>query len=65
MIKLSIILGKKLILEKIFRKLKSIEKKNILGGMANISFVGLIAEEIKKKIKEKKILGQLDRQIFF
>ena len=32
--------------------------------MANISFVGLIAEDIKKK-KEKKILGQLDRQIFF
>ncbi len=55
MIKLSIIVGIKLILEKIFRKLKSIEKKNILGGMANISFVGLIAEEIKKNKGKKNI----------
>ena len=55
MIKLSIILGIKLILEKIFRTLKSIEKKNILGGMANISFVGLIAEEIKKNKGKKNI----------
>ena len=34
---------------------KSIEKKSILGGMANIAFVGLTAEEIKKKIGKKKI----------
>ena len=55
-IKLSTILGKKLIWEKTFWRLfKLIEKKNILGGMANISFVGLIADEIKKKIGKKKI----------
>ena len=35
--------------------IKSIEKKRILGGMANISFVGLIAEVIKKKIGKKKM----------
>ena len=56
MIKLSTILGKKLIWEKTFLKFfKSIEKKRILGGMANISFVGLIAEVIKKKIGKKNI----------
>ena len=56
MIKLSIILGKNLIWEKAFWKLsKSIEKKSILGGIANISLVGLTAEEIKKKIGKKKI----------
>ena len=56
MIKLSTILGKNLIWEKVFRKLsKSIEKKSIFGGMANISLVGLTAEEIKKKIGKKKI----------
>ena len=55
MIKLSIILGTKLIWEKIFRKLKSIEKKNILGGMAKISFVDLMAEEIKKNKGKKNI----------
>ena len=54
-IKLSIILGKKLIWEKAFWKFfRSIEKKSILGGMANISLVGLIAEDIKKKIGKKK-----------
>ena len=56
MIKLSIILGKNLIWEKAFWKLsKSIEKKSILGGIANISLVGLTAEETKKKIGKKKI----------
>ena len=56
MIKLSTILGKNLIWEKVFRKLsKSIEKKSILGGIVNISLVGLIAEEIKKKTGKKKI----------
>ena len=56
MIKLSIILGKNLIWEKAFWKLsKSIEKKSILGGIANISLVGLTAEEIKKKIGKKNI----------
>ena len=55
MIKLSTILGKKLIWENTFLKFsKSIEKKSILGGMANISLVGLIAEVIKKKIGKKK-----------
>ena len=56
MIKLSTILGKKLIWENTFLKFsKSIEKKRILGGIANISLVGLTAEEIKKKIGKKKI----------
>ena len=55
-IKLSTILGKKLIWENTFLMLsKSIEKKSILGGMANISPVGLIDEVIKKKIGKKKI----------
>jgi len=35
--------------------LRSIEKKSIVGGMANISLVGLIAEDIKKKIGKKNI----------
>ena len=49
-------LGKYLRWKKIFLKLsKLIEKKNILGGIVNISFVGLMAEEIKKKIGKKKI----------
>ena len=56
MIKLSMIWGKKLIWEKIFWKLsKSIEKKINFGGIANISPVDLIAEEIKKKMGKKKI----------
>ena len=55
-IKLSTMLGKKLIWERVFWKFsKSIEKKSNLGGMANISLVGLIAEDIKKKIGKKKI----------
>ena len=55
-IKLSIILGKKSICEKAFWKFfRSTEKKSILGGMANISLVGLIAEDIKKKIGKKNI----------
>ena len=55
-IKLSKILGKKSICEKAFWKFfRSIEKKSILGGMANISLVGLIAEDIKKKIGKKNI----------
>ena len=49
-------LGKKLIWERVFWKFsKSIEKKSNLGGMANISLVGLIAEDIKKKIGKKNI----------
>ena len=55
-IKLSTMLGKKLIWERVFWKFsKSIEKKSNFGGMANISLVGLIAEDIKKKIGKKNI----------